>query len=220
MAGAGQPADEQVRRRLSRPALLRRLRVRRRRRDARDRARAPSPLRRARGQRPAQFGFAGEPGGADGDGQAGRHAARDVARDGRAPDARLAGQPVGQVVQRRLVRAGRRRGHRLRRDGAARAPAQAAHHHRRRVRLFAAHRLGTVRQGGPRHRRDLHGRHGPLRRARRRRRLSEPDRPCRRHHLHDAQEPARTARRTHPDERPTTRRRSTRRSSRACRAGR
>ena len=66
----------------------------------------------------------------------------------------------------------------------------------------------------------LHGRHGALRRPDRRRRLPEPGAACRRRHLDHAQEPARPARRHHPDEAEHSRRRSTARSSPACRAAR
>ena len=55
-------AHEQVRRGLPRPALLRRLRARRRRRDARHRA-GQGPLRRGLRQRPAALGRPGEHGG-------------------------------------------------------------------------------------------------------------------------------------------------------------
>jgi glycine hydroxymethyltransferase len=54
---------------------------------------------------------------------------------------------------------------------------------------------------GQGHRRLLHGRHGALRRPDRRRRLPQPGAACRRGDQHHAQEPARPARRHHPDER-------------------
>ena len=105
---AGQPAHQQVRRGLSRQALLRRLRVRRHRRDARHRAREEA-VRRAVGERAAALGLAGEPGGVHRGAQAGRHDPRHVARAGRPPDARLAGQPVRQALSRRLLRPRTRR---------------------------------------------------------------------------------------------------------------
>jgi hypothetical protein len=49
-------------------------------------------------------------------------------------------------------------------------------------------------------RRDLHGRHGPLRRPDCRRRLPQPRAACRRGDQHHPQEPARPAGRHHPDE--------------------
>ena len=65
------------------------------------------------------------------------------------------------------------------------------------------------------------GRHGPLRRPRRRRPAPEPGAARPRRHHHHPQDPARPARRHDPDERRgRSRRRSTRRSSPACRAGR
>ena len=65
------------------------------------------------------------------------------------------------------------------------------------------------------------GRHGALRRPRRRRAASEPDRARPRRHHDDPQDPARAARRHDPDQRRgASRRRSTRRSSPACRAAR
>ena len=92
------------------------------------------------------------------------------------------------------------RGHRLRRDGAAgaRAPAQADH--RRRLGLQPAHRLRALRQGRQGRRRVFHGRHGALRGPDRRRRVPEPGAARRRGDQHHPQEPARPARRHHPDE--------------------
>ena len=123
-----------------------------------------------------------------------------VAGRGRAPDARHGAQYLGQVVQGRELRPERARGGRLRRDGAAGAPAQAEADHRRCLGLFAALRLGALRQGGQGRRRLLHGRHGALRRPDRGRRLSEPDPARRCRHQHDAQDAARPARRPDPDE--------------------
>ena len=92
-----------------------------------------------------------------------------------------------------------RRGNRLRRDGAQGAREPAENHHRRRLGLCAAHRLRALRADRQGRRRAADGRHGALRRADRRRRVPEPD-PARRHrHQHHAQEPARAARRHHPD---------------------
>ena len=72
--------------------------------------------------------------------------------------------------------------------------------HRRRLGLQPAHRLRALREGGEGGRRLLHGRHGALRRADRRGRLPEPGSVRGRRHLDHPQEPARAARRHHPDE--------------------
>ena len=68
-------------------ALLRRLRIRRRGRNARHRAREAALRRRVR-ERAAALGLAGEPGGVHGDAEAGRHDPRHVARARRPPHAR------------------------------------------------------------------------------------------------------------------------------------
>jgi hypothetical protein len=70
---------------------------------------------------------------------------------------------------------------RLRADGRGGATREAQADHRRRLGLFAHHRLGALPQGRGRNRRLLHGRHGALCRAGRGRRLSQPAaaRPCR-----------------------------------------
>ena len=101
------------------------------------------------------------------------------------------------VVSYGLEREGRDR---LRRDGAQGPRVQAQADHRRRLGLRAAHRLRALRQGGQGRRRDLHGRHGALRRPDCRRRLSQSGAARRRGDLHHPQEPARPARRLHPDE--------------------
>jgi hypothetical protein len=85
-------------------------------------------------------------------------------------------------------------------DGSAGPRAQAEDHHRRRLRLRAAHRLRALRQGRQGSRRDLLGRHGALRRPHRRRLLPQPGAARRRRHLDHPQDPARPARRHHPDE--------------------
>jgi hypothetical protein len=56
------------------------------------------------GECPAAFGGPGEPDGLLRGAQAGRHGARHEPAPRRPPDARLAGQPVGQVVPRRRLR--------------------------------------------------------------------------------------------------------------------
>ena len=218
---AGLAADQQVRRGLPRQALLRRLRVRRRGRAAGHRPRssscsAPSyanvqpnsgsQANQARVLRPAA---------------ARRHHHGHEPGRRRPPDPRHAAEHERQVVQGGQLRPGRQRSHRLRRDGAPGARAQAQADHRRRLGLQPAHRLRALRQGGQGHRRVLHGRHGALRRPDRRRRLPQPGAACRRGDQHHAQEPARPARRHHPDERRgRSPRRSTAPSSPASRAAR
>ena len=145
-----------------------------------------------------------------------------VARRRRPPDPRRAAEPVGQMVQRALLwRAARGCAHRFRRGRAAGAHASAQADHRRRQRLSADHRFRPLSRDRRRGRRLSDGRHGAFRRARRRRRASEPVAacPCRDHD--DAQDPARAARRADP--RPKTRRSaggSTPRSFPGCRAAR
>ena len=134
------------------------------------------------------------------------------------------GSPVNlsrQVVQRRCLRA--RPGYRadrLRRRRASRPPAQAEADHRRRVGLLARHRLEAL----PRHRRlgrrATDGRHGALRWARGRRRVSQSGRHRALRHQHDAQDAARTARRVHPRRRRAREARSIPRCFPACRAAR
>ena len=142
--GAGLAAHQQVRRRLSRQALLRRLRARRRRRAAGDRPGEEALPRRLR-ERPAAFGRAGQPGRVLRRAEAGRHDPRHEPGARRPPDARLAGQLQRQVVQGRPLRPpSGDRAHRLRRRRAACAPAQAEAHHRRRVGVFARDRLEAL----------------------------------------------------------------------------
>ena len=112
-------ADEQVRRGLSGQAVLRRLRVRRRRRVARDRAREAAVRRRAR-QRAAALGRAGQHGRLHRGAQAGRHDPRHEPRARRPPHARPSAELLGQVLQHRPVRRAQgRRAARLRRARSA-----------------------------------------------------------------------------------------------------
>ena len=149
----------------------------------------------------AQFRLAGQPGGVLRPAAAGRHDHGHEPGRRRPPDPRHAAEHERQVVQGGQLRPGRQRGDRLRRDGAPGPRAQAQADHRRCLGLQPAHRLRALCQGGQGRRRDLHGRHGALRRPDRRRRLPEPGAACRRRDLDHAQEPARPARRHHPDER-------------------
>ena len=82
-------------------------------------------------------------------------------------------------------------------------------HHRRRVGVFAGHRLETLPGDRRCGRRDVHGRHGALCRTDRRRPLSQPRRHRRFRDQHHAQDAARPARRIRPRRRPSTRRCST-----------
>ena len=164
----GLGAHQQVCRGLSRAALLWRLRVRRRGRDDRDRARQAAVRRRLR-QRPAAFRRAGQPGRLPRPAPARRPDHGHVARPWRPPDPRLAGHHVGQVVRRRRLRGA---GDDQRIDmeevrGAARwRPAEADR--RRRLGLSARHRLRRVPRDRRRGRRVPDGRHGALCRPRRR----------------------------------------------------
>ena len=168
LEAAGTRAHQQVRRGTSRQALLRRLREGRHRREPRARPRRcelfGADHANVQPHAGAQANLAVYYAALDpGDTVLGMNLAH-----GRSPDARLAGQLLGQVVQRRAVRPGHGdRDDRLRRDGASRQGAPAQDDHRRRVGVSAHHRLRALRrrrQGG---RRGAHGRHGAHRRARR-----------------------------------------------------
>ena len=150
--GHGSPglvADQQVRRGPARQALLRRLRVRRRRRAARPGARPRAlPRRRAR-QRPAAFRRPGQHGRLLQRPRAGRPDHGHEPRPRRPPDPRHGPQLLRPAVRGpRLRRPPGHRADRLRRDGrpGARGPAQA--HRRWRVGLPAD--LGLRADGGDR----------------------------------------------------------------------
>ena len=221
--GPGRPglgAHQQVRRGLPGPALLRRLRARRRRRAARDRP-GEGPLRCRVRQRPAALRRAGQ---RRGDGRAartGRHDPGPRPRPRRPPHPRHAPQLLGPALRRR--RLPRPRGRPPRRHGRGRparpgAPPEADH--RGLVGLPAPPRLRRVPPHRRRGRGLVHGRHGPLRRAGRRGSAPLP-RPARaRRHLDDPQDPRRPPRRVRPRDRATWRRSSTRASSPASRAAR
>ena len=213
-------ADEQVRRGLSRQALLRRLRGRRRARAARDRPREGALRRRAR-ERPAARRRDDEHRGLPRRARAGRHDPLPVARPRRPPLARDEDQHLRAALHDRPLR--RRAGHlrrRLRQGARAREGAPPEDDRLRRLRLPAHDRDGQVPRDRRRGRRAPALRHGPLRRARRRRAPPEPGAGLRLRHLDDAQDPRRPARRASSSARRSGRRRSTRRSSRASRAGR
>ena len=217
--GAGFGAHEQVRRGLPRQALLRRLRVRRHRRGARDRAREEALRRRVR-ERPAALGIAGEPGRLRGGDEAGRRDARDVARPRRSSHARLGGQLLGEDLPGVPLRARRARGDRLRPGRAPREGPQAEADRRRRLRLLAHDRLEALPPDRRRRRRAPDGGHRAPGGAGRGRPLSEPGRHRRLRHHHDAQDAARPARRDDPRRqgaREDPERRGLSRSSRAAR---
>ncbi|CAA9238599.1 MAG: Serine hydroxymethyltransferase, partial [uncultured Acetobacteraceae bacterium] len=199
--GAGLRADEQVRRGLPRPALLRRLRIRGRGRNACDRARQDAVRLRLR-QRAAALRRSGEPSRVPGAAPAGRRLHGPRPRGRRAPDPRLARQPVGQVVQAGALHgAARGPAHRHGGGGAHRAREPAEAHHRRGLRLRAPLGLsalpGDRRRGG----RAVHGGHGALRRAGGGRRAPVALAARARRHHHDAQDAARAARRHDPHQR-------------------
>ena len=110
---AGFAAHQQVRRGLSRQALLRRLRIRGHRRAAGDRPREDAVRRRGR-QRAAQLRLAGQPGGVHGLLQARRHHHGHEPGRRRPPHPRHGAQHVRQVVQRGGLRPQRKRRNRLR----------------------------------------------------------------------------------------------------------
>ena len=119
--GAGLGADQQICRRAAGPALLRRLPVRRHRREPGDRPRQEAVRRRLR-QRAAALRRLGQCRGVHGADAAGRHLPRPQSRGRRPSHPRLAGQRVGQVVQGgALQRAPRRPPHRHGRGAQARA---------------------------------------------------------------------------------------------------
>ena len=180
--------DEQVRRGLPRPALLRRLRGRRRDRDARDRAREVPVRRRAR-ERSAACRGTGQHGRLLRALRAGRHRARDAARPRGASDARAPGQLLGPLLpRRRLRRRPRHRADRLRRAAPARAGAPAQADRLRRFRLPAQDRGRPLPRGRGRGGGEAVVRHGAFLGAGRRRASSEPRRALRRRDVDDAQD--------------------------------
>ena len=218
--GAGLDPHQQVRRGLSRAALLRRLRVRRRRRAAGHRARQGAVRRRAR-QRAAALGLAGQHGRLLLAARARRHDPGHGSDPRRPPDARQPGQLLRQVLQGRARTAcARGRAHRRRRHARAGAPASAEDDRRRLQRLSAHDRLPAVSRMRRRSRRHVDGRHRPLRRAGRRRHSSVAGAAGRVRHHDDPQDAARSARRHDHVQGGAMRRASTRRSSPAIRAGR
>ncbi len=166
--GPGVLAHEQVRGGPAGPALLRWLRVRRRRGAARPGSRnRPLPGLGAR-QRPAPCGRPGKPGRVLRGPLAGRPDPRDEPGPRRASHARLAGERQRQVVRGPRLR--RRPGDepdRLRRGGAAGGGGPAEARHRRGQLLFAHPRLRALRGDRPRRGGVPPRGHGAHRRARR-----------------------------------------------------
>ncbi len=184
---------QQIRRGLSRPSLLRRLRSHRHDR----RAGPPTGLRALRlraCQRPAARRLAGQHGGLPHRAQAGRHLSRNEPGPGRTPDARQSGEFLGAALQRgRLRRARERPSHRLRSRRQPGPRAQAETDRRRRECLSPGNRPCQVRGDRPLGRCATDGRHGPLRRAGCGGRAQQP-RPRRRlRHLDLAQDAPRPA---------------------------
>ena len=195
---AGLGPDQQVRRGLPGQALLRRMRVRRRGRAARDRPGEGPLLGRAR-QRPAALGLAGQHGRLHDGPREGRQGPRHGPLARRPSHPRPSALLLGPRVRgRRLRRAARGRTHRLRgaRRPRARAPAEA--HHRGRVGVRARDRLREIRSRGRRGRGGAHVRHRAHRRSRDRRPapLSRAPRAVR--DDHDPQDAAGPARRPRP----------------------
>ena len=192
--------DQQVCRRLSRQALLRRLRIRRSGRAAGHRPRQGALRRRAR-QRAAALRHAGEHRRLYDRAEAGRHRAGHESRARRPPDARPSAEFFRQDVQfRALRRRERNRNDRLRRARPPGARAQAENDRGRSERLFAHLRFpahGADRAVGGRAAVRGHGAH---RGTHRHRRASESGAPCRLRRHHHAQDAARPARR--PDSLP------------------
>ena len=219
--GSRQRTHQQVRRGLSRQPLLRRLPVRRRGRATGHRARQEA-LQVSLRQRAAALRQHGEPGSFHVADEARRHVHGAEPGGRRAPDARLPGQPFGQVVQGgALHRAPAGSPHRHGRGGVAGAPAQAQGDRGRRQRLSAHHRLRRLPRHRRRGRRATDGGHGAFCRPGCRRRAPEPVPARPRRHVDDPQDPAGPARRHDPHQRRgASPRRSTRPSSRACRVDR
>ena len=113
-----------------------------------------------------------------------------------------------------------RRAHRLRPGRRPGPRTQAEADRGRRQRLSARDRLQPLRRDLPGSRGAVHGRHGPHRRPGGGRSAPQPGAVGRLRHLDDAQDAARPAQRLRPVQEGLGGRRSTRRSSPACRAAR
>ena len=196
--GARVGTHEQVRGRLLRAPLLRRVRVRRRRGVARGGAREAALLGGLR-QRPAPLRLPGERGGVPRPRQTRRHHPRHEPRRGRAPHPRLAGQLLRADLPGGAVRARPRvGGDRLRPGRGARPRAPAPDHRRGLLRVLAGGRLGEVSRHRGRDAGVLRRRRGARRGPHRGRPLPEPRAARRRDHHHHPQDPAGAAGGAHP----------------------
>ncbi|CAA9491666.1 MAG: Serine hydroxymethyltransferase, partial [uncultured Solirubrobacteraceae bacterium] len=194
----GQRPHQQVRGGLSRQALLRRLRARRRHRAAGDRPRQVPVRRRAR-QRPAARRRAGQRRRLPRAAAARRHGDGALAGPWRPPHARHEDQRLRAPVRHRALRGlagdlphrdGRGRPHR------ARAPSE--DDPGRLVGLSARARLRALPRDRRRGRRPADGRHGALRRPGGRRAAPQPGAARRHRDHHGAQDARRLARRHDP----------------------
>ena len=168
-----------------------------------------------------QLGLAGEPGGVLRRDEARRHLPRHVARDGRPPDARLAGQHERQVVQRAQLRA-----ERPRRRSTTTALERLAREHRPKLILAGAsayslridfERIGRDREEvGAYFMVDMAHYAGLIAAGE----YPNPGRRRRFRHQHHAQDAARPARRLRPRARRAREADQLRRCSPACRAAR
>ncbi len=191
-------SHQQVRRRVPRQALLRRLRSRRPGGAARHRPRQADLPGGAR-QRAAALRGAGQLLHLHGADAAGRDLAGDVAAAWRSPVARHVGEPHRAGVEGPFVRRARRhRADRLQHGARPGQDGAAAGDRGRRLGLRPDHRLRGVPIDRRRSRGVARGRHGALRRAGGGRRLSVAGAARARHHQHHPQDAARTARRVHP----------------------
>ncbi len=213
--------DQQVRRGLPRPALLRRLRERRCRRTAGHRARQQAVRRRVR-QRPAALRSPGQHGRVLRLPGAGRHAAGHGPVPRRPPHPRHAPEFLGQAVQGGPLRSPPgRSAHRLRPGRPAGPRTQAQTDRGRGQRLSPDDRFQRLRRGLLGATMPADGGHGPHRRPGGGRAASQSGALVGLRHLDHPQDPARSARRLCAD--CATRsgpRRSTRRYFPACKAGR
>ena len=182
---------------LSRQALLRRLRGRRRDRAARDRPREVALRRRAR-ERPAARRRADQHGRLHGGAQAGRHDPVARAVHGGHLTHGLKVNFSGRLYTIVHYGVSRDEHGRLRRRAPAREGAPAESDRVRRVRVPTNGRNRPVPEDRRRGRRTAPLRHGALRRARRRRAPSEPGRALRLRHLDDAQDSRGAPRRVRP----------------------
>ena len=201
----GLGADEQVRRGLPRPALLRGQPRHRRGGGARPRS-GHRPVRRRPRQRAAARRGQRQPRRLPGAARTGRDRPRHAARPRRPPDPRVARLHRLEVLALRVLRrhaaVGGRvepgRGHRLRPGGPPRQDREAGSHRGGLDGLRPGDRPPALPGDRRLGRRALHVRRRPPGRPHRRRRPPEPGRRGRRRHAHHPQDAARPARGRHP----------------------